>query len=66
MPGIDERAVPIVRDGASMEFKMEITNLDTSTFRIFEGAEALSVLDVIIEHFMAAKFLGPFPPSMKE
>ena len=66
MPGIDERAVPIVRDGASMEFKMEITNFDTSTFRIFEGAEALSVLDVIIEHFMAAKFLGPFPPSMKE
>ena len=55
-----------MRDGAALDFKMEITNFDTSTFRVFQGAEALSVLDVMVEHFMARKFLGPFPPYMKE
>ena len=66
MPNIDERAVPIVRDGASMDFMMEITNFDTSTFRIFKGEEAFAVLDVMVEHFMAGKFLGPFRPDLKD
>ena len=38
--------------------------MDPTRFRVFEGDEALSVLDVMVEHFMIRKFLGPFPPSM--
>ena len=49
-----------------MDFQIEITNFDTSTFRIFKGEEAFAVLDVMVEHFIEAKFLGPFRPDMKE
>ena len=62
VPGVDPRVAPIIYEGASLNFKMEITSLDTSTFKIFEGPEALAVLDVMVEHFILGKFLGPFPP----
>ena len=47
-----------------MDFKIEVAEMDTSKFRIFEGPEAYAVLDVIIEHFELRKFGGPFHPSM--
>ena len=60
----DPRTFPIINSGNRLNFKIEISNMDSSRFRIFEGEEALSVLDTLIEHFMIRKFLGPFPPDM--
>ena len=64
VPDIDPRTFPIINSGARLNFRIEISNMDPSRFRIFEGDEALSVLDTLIEHFMIRKFLGPFPPDM--
>ena len=66
VPGVDPRVAPIIYEGASLDFKMEISPMDTSKFKVFEGAEALAVLDVMVEHLILRKFLGPFPPWMTE
>ena len=47
-----------------MDFKIEIAEMDTSKFRIFEGQEAYAVMDVIVEHLELRKFGDHFEPSM--
>ena len=64
VPAIPERTMDIIKYGADIEFKIEVSNLDKFSFTVFEGPQGLAVLDTIVENLCMGKFLGPFPPHM--
>ena len=56
----------IIEFGADIEFKIEVSNMDRNSFTVFEGPQGLAVLETMVELLCHGKFLGPFPPNMRE
>ena len=48
-----------------MDFTLELSQMSRDSFQTVTGNAALCVLDVVCEHLIQGKFLGPFPPHMK-
>ena len=61
VPGINPEVLKYVYPGPGMEFDINLPQMNTSKYRIFQLGEAVSVLKCLVDHWILQRFAGPFP-----